>query len=94
MPPVRAVGRFIGRCRHAPLILRQAVGEDGERPAGVIGGGGDQDPVHAATASMLAANSTSSAVEATRLGLPIKNAEPTRHVRGGQCRLRIKHVFF
>src|SRR6476661_5197220 len=28
-PPVRAVGRFVRRCRHAPLIRRQAVAEDG-----------------------------------------------------------------
>ena len=43
-------------------MLRQAVAEDGERPAGVIGGGDDQDPLgvrhkHGAT------NTTSSAVE-------------------------------
>src|SRR6476646_10194116 len=28
-----------GRRRHAPLVLRQAAAEDGECPAGVIGGG-------------------------------------------------------
>jgi len=39
---VHAVGRFVGR-RHAPLILRQSVAEDGQRPAGVLGGGDDQD---------------------------------------------------
>src|SRR4051794_15706516 len=35
-PPLRALGRLVGRCRHAPLELRQAVAEDGHGPAGVI----------------------------------------------------------